>query len=155
MSKADKSSGKWKNLLASYPLFVKKYYLQTNNLLSSPMTCVTLYGMYFLWFLELQVHKNSLYSFLEKEQGEGDIKELLIYNTEGTCCIFKEIITLKGKCSNLLSNTEFNKSLVYLIESYRIIPVNSTDGVVWTVNKEKGDLCHLETILKKYSGFMG
>jgi hypothetical protein len=69
--------------------------------------------------------------------------------------MFKDVVNLYGENPHLISNKLFNESLRYLIESYQIVPAKALEGIIWTLNKERDDLCPLETTLKTYSGFMG
>lgn len=149
------TSYKWKNLMKSYPLFVKRYHLE-RKLLNVPLSCVTLGGMYFFYFLSFcKNNLGALKEFLNTKQGIISLEEYIMYDSKDSQAIFTGVVNLSGNGLELVSNKPFNESLRYLIESYQIIPQNAAEGIIWVLNKERDDLCRLETILKTYSGFMG
>jgi len=141
---------KWKNLLATYPLFIKKYYLET-PLLPKPKTCLSLGGMYFLYF-----HRHfpefplPLKEFLASEQVLKDITDFLVYHDKKDLAIFQSLVVYSGSCDNIISNQDFNRTLEGLIEDYTIIPKGCKEGIVFDVREEEEDVCTLEALLKTY-----
>jgi len=150
MNIKDKISHKWKNLMKSYPLAIKKYYLE-RNLLPYPQTCITIGGMYFFYLLSQNITGEVLKDFLLKEQHIDTLDNFLIYKDDDIILIFKDIISLSGHSTKITSLEPFNEALIKLIETYEIIPVKTLEGYIWTLNEEREDLCPLETILKTYS----
>lgn len=144
-------SGRWKNLIKSYPLFVRRFHLP-DSILPKPQTCITLGGMYFLLILQKHGKYNqALVEFLNKFQGVDELQEFIIYDNQGDLVIFKDIEILQGEAKHLTHTKPFNDVLQKLIEEYRIVPKMSSDGLIFDVTGEElGDLCNLETSLKRY-----
>jgi hypothetical protein len=155
----DKTSYKWKNLMKSYPLMIKRFHIK-RNLLTESKTCATIGGMYFFWFLSQAKYSSSksiLELFLQERQSVNTIEDFLLYESESSSCIFRELIGVFGNEGHLISTEPFNKSLVRLIEEYTIIPVTTENGIIWDLasqDSDKSELSELENILLEYSGWL-
>ncbi len=142
------SRGFWKNLISTYPFFVKNFYI--NDILPKKKTCITLGTMYFFYFRWLiGDFPEAFEEYLRKKQSILETEDIYLYSHGESCILCKETLAFQGTDDFFKSNRKFNELLEKKIDKVDFIPRRIDGGIIWDIRKQDEDICHLETLFRK------